>query len=78
MRKPLDAMFGAYVFEGNQIIKVRLQPRSSVFLLFVFSVIHRKPSRRNVFVRFIVLTYAAQNKRDATCLAEATFTGGHR
>ena len=78
MRKPLDAMFGAYVFEGNQIIKVRLRPCSSVFLLFVFSVIYRKPSRRNIFVRFIVLTSAAQNKRDATCLAEATFTGGHR
>ena len=78
MRKPLDAMFGAYVFEGNQIIKVRLQPCSCIFVICVFSYNHSKRSRRNVFVRFIVLISAAQNKRDATCLAEATFTGGHR
>ena len=49
-----------------------------MFLLFVFSYNHRKRSRRNVFVRFIVLISAVQNKRNATCLAEATFTGGHR
>jgi hypothetical protein len=83
MRKPLAAMFGAYVFEGNQIIKVRLQSRVIFFILFQCAIVASASVRAAIFatlivVAVVILTSTAQSKRDATCLAEATFTGGHR
>ncbi len=56
-RKPLGAMFGAYVFEGNQIVQVTWRRRAV-----------QLQSRCNG---------AAQNKHNAVCLAEATFTSSH-
>jgi hypothetical protein len=50
-------MFGAYVFEGNQIVQVTWRRRAV-----------QLQSRCNG---------AAQNKHNAVCLAEATFTSSH-
>lgn len=60
-------MFGAYVFEGNQIVQVVVITTSLCFSSVT--------ADTNIAV---VIVTSLQSKRDANCLAEATFTSGHR